>query len=679
MFTLHSRHATLASLSFSTLATLALTHTAHAADEQLEEVTVTALAFRASIDDAIQPVEVLSGDELQQQLSSSIGETLAKQPGITATYFGPNASRPIIRGLSGERVMMLEDSLSALDVSSLSEDHAVSIEDSLASQIEIVKGPSALLYGSGAVGGVVNVLTDRIPEQAPARALSGQASLRADTATDERSGSAALNLGNEHVAVHVDGYSKKTDDVEVPNKVFSDTARDAALDANPAAFIPEGRLYNSASDSKGGAAGVSLLGDRGFIGVSVSGFDTVYGVPLAPGEDPADGGPSIDMKQTRVDLKGELRGDDGWFKTLRVRAARNDYQHAEKEPDGAVGTLFNQIGTEARVSVDHQFGALQGNAGVQYKHLDFSALGDERFVPPSVTNSTGLFVFEQLPLDPLTLQGGVRVEHQRITPDAAASLPHYSDNATSLSVGGLWKLQEDHSLAINLTRSERMPTATELYADGAHEATGQFVIGDAALGKETSNGIDVIWRGGDVLHWHVSAYYNQFSNYIYLQPTGAVEDGLPVYEYRQAKARYVGAEAAVRWHVYEQGDSHLDIQLSADAVRASLADGSAVPQIPPLRVGVELNYAAGNWISTLSAFRYAKQDRVAENETPTDGYTLVDASISREWSLTANSSLTTFLKGSNLTDATARRHTSPLKEYAPLPGRSATLGVTVKF
>ncbi len=663
---------------------VALTSTSFAADDALEEVIVTALGMRSSIDDAIQPVEVLSGNQLQQQLSSSIGETLAKQPGITATYFGPTASRPIIRGLSGERVQMLEDSLSALDVSSLSEDHAVSIEDSLATQIEVVKGPAALLYGSGAVGGVVNVLTNRIPDRAPASAIKGSVNLRTDSATNERNGVAAVDLGAGNFAVHFDGYKKKTDDVKVPGSAFSAAAQQAALDADPDAFIPQDRLYNSASDSRGGAAGMSLLGDAGFVGVSVSGFNTVYGVPLAPGENPADGGPHIDMKQTRVDLKGELKGGDDWFKALRVRAAHNNYEHAELEPDGAVGTQFKQQGTEVRAALDHQFGVLQGSAGVQYKHLDFTAIGDESFVPPSVTRNVGVFVFEQLPIpsltkNGLTLQAGLRAERQRIEPAAESGLPDYSKTAASASLGGLWKLNDQHSLAMNVTRSQRHPTATELYADGPHEATGQFVIGSTALRPESANTVDVIWRGGEALHWHVSAYLNQFRDYIYLLPTGDVEDDLPVYEYRQADARYVGAEASLSWHVFEQGSQHLDVQLSSDVVRATLDDGSPVPQIPPFRIGVEFNYADGPWQGMVSAFRYAKQDRIAENETPTDGYTLVDASVSYEWSLSAMSSLQVFLKGSNLTDTEARRHTSPLKEYAPLPGRSALLGMRLQF
>jgi len=664
----------------TTLSTTLASTAAHAADERLEEVVVTALAVRSSVDDAIQPVEVLSGDKLQQQLSSSIGETLAKQPGITATYFGPSASRPIIRGLSGERVQVLEDSLSALDVSSLSEDHAVSIEDSLAKQIEIVKGPAALLYGSGAVGGVVNVLTNRIPDRAGTQPVSGSVSLRADSATQERAGVAVLELSNECIAVHLDGYKKQSDDVTVPGSAFSPAAQQAALDAGPDAFIPQGRIYNSASESRGGAAGVSWLGDAGFVGMSVSGFSTFYGAPLAPGENPADGGTHIDMQQTRYDLKAQLNGTaDNSFKALRIRAAHNNYQHAELEAGGAVGTQFEQQGDEVRVAVDHQFGIVQGSAGVQYKHLDFAALGDERFVPPSVTSNTGVFLFEQVPLDPVTLQAGVRIERQRITPDAESGLPDYGKTAASTSLGGLWKFSNQQSLAVNVTRSQRHPTATELYADGPHEATGQFVIGSTALHTESANTMDVIWRGGDIVHWHVSAYLNQFRNYIYLQPTGDVEDGLPVYEYRQSDARYIGAEAALRWHVFEQGKQHFDVQLSSDVVRATLADGSPVPQIPPFRIGVEFDYAQGPWQSTLSAFRYARQDRVAANESTTDGYTLLDASVNYQWDLSDTSTLQAFLKGSNLTNTEARRHTSPLKEYAPLPGRSATLGMTLKF
>jgi iron complex outermembrane recepter protein len=540
-------------LAFSLTSTF--TSTAHAADDRLEEVVITALGVRSSVDDVIQPVEVLTGDKLQQQLSSSIGETLAKQPGITATYFGPSASRPIIRGLSGERVQVLEDSLSALDVSSLSEDHAVSIEDSLATQIEIVKGPAALLYGSGAVGGVVNVLTNRIPDKAGVQPVSGSLSVRTDSATGEKAGVAALELSNEHIAVHLDGYKKQSDDVKVPESAFTPTARQAALNADPDAFIPQGRIYNSASDSKGGAAGVSLLGDAGFVGVSVSGFSTFYGVPLAPGGNPVDGGSHIDMKQTRYDLKAQLNGaaDNTFFKALRVRAAHNNYQHAELEADGEIGTQFEQQGDEVRVALDHQLGIVQGSIGVQYKHLDFAALGEERFVPASVTSNTGVFVFEQVPINQFTLQAGARVERQRITPDADSGLPDYGKTAGSASLGGLWKFTEQQSLAVNVTHSQRHPTATELYADGPHDATGQFVIGSTALRPESANNLDVIWRGGDIVHWHLSAYVNQFRDYIYLQPTGGLEDGLPVFEYQQQDARYIGAEAAVRWHVFEQG------------------------------------------------------------------------------------------------------------------------------
>lgn len=663
----------------TTLSLLSVT-ASYAADNPLEEVIVTALAVRSSVDDAIQPVDVLSGDALQTQLSSSIGETLAKQPGITATYFGPTASRPVIRGLSGERVQMLEDSISALDVSSLSEDHAVSIEDSLATQIEIVKGPAALLYGSGAVGGVVNILTNRIPEHAPDKAIGGSVNVRGDTALHERAGVAALELGNDALAVHLDGYKRSTEDVTVPGSAFSARATAAALADDPDAFLPQRRIYNSASESKGGALGASWLGNQGFVGMSLSGFSTYYGVPLAPGDHPADGGTHIDMQQTRYDLKAQLNGsDNGWLKALRLRAAHNNYQHAELEPDGAIGTQFEQQGTEARLTLDHQLGALQGSAGVQYRYLDFAALGAERFVPPSTSRNTGVFLFEQYPWQQLIFESGLRVEQQNVKPEAESGLPSYNKSATSASLGSLWKLGDAYSLALNLTHSQRHPSATELYANGPHDATGQFVIGATDLRQETANTVDLIWRGGTTLHWHVSAYLDQFHDYIYLAPTGAVDDDLPVYEYRQSDARYIGAEAALRWHVFEQAEQHLDMSLTTDYVRATLQDGSPVPQIPPLRFGTEFEYRCGAWHGTLSAFRYSKQTRTATNETSTDAYTLLDASIRYEWSLSADTTLQAFLRGTNLTDADARRHTSPLKEYAPLPGRSAQLGLQLQF
>ena len=344
----------------------------HAADDP-PEVIITATALRATVEDIVQPVEVLSGDELQRQLSSSIGETIAKQPGVTGTYFGPNASRPVIRGMSGERVQMLEDSIGALDVSSLSEDHAVSIEDALAKQIEIVKGPATLLYGSGAVGGIVNVLTNRIPEKVPAKPFGGLAELRGDTALSERSAVGALELGAGAFAVHLDGYDRSTDDVEIPDYAFSRRLREELRAGDPDALLPRGRILNSDSKSKGGALGTSLVGDSGFAGLSVSGFDTNYGVPLAPGEDPAIDGARIDMQQTRYDFKAEVDGNQDWLERIRLRASHNDYEHKELEADGAVGTQFNQKGLEARAALDHRFASLQGSAGVQYRRLDFAA------------------------------------------------------------------------------------------------------------------------------------------------------------------------------------------------------------------------------------------------------------------------------------------------------------------
>lgn len=339
---------------------------------------------------------------------------------------------------------------------------------------------------------------------------------------------------------------------------------------------------------------------------------------------------------------------------------------------------FDQIGTEARAAVDHQLGALQGSAGMQYRRLDFSAAGEETFVPPSLTRSMGLFLFEQYPLDPLTLEAGLRYERQTIDPSADSGLPDYGASSVSGSLGGLWRFAPQFALAVNVTHSQRHPTAAELYADGPHEATSQFVIGSTALDKETANTLDVGLRGEGKVHWHLSAYLNQFSAYIYLAPTAEIEDGLPVFEYRQADARFTGAELEVTLPLLEKSANDLNLRLVADYVRARLADGSPLPQIPPLRFGGELNYARDAWRAGLSAFRYAKQTRVAAYETDTDGYTMVDANVGYQWPLQSGSVLV-FLKGSNLADVDARRHTSPLKEYAPLPGRSGLLGVRVEF
>jgi iron complex outermembrane receptor protein len=623
-----------------------------AGSEQLSEVIVTATAFHGAPDDVVHPVVVLSGDALRQQMGSSLGETLARQPGITATWYGPAASRPIIRGLGGDRVMVLEDGVAALDLSGLSEDHATSTEDAVARQIEIVKGPATLLYGSGAVGGAVNVVTRRIPSQQPMQGLQSAAELRGDSASKLRAGVGTLDAAlGEDLSVHADGHYTANNDIRIPG----------------------GTLANSDSHAGGGSLGISLLNDAGFVGLSAGALMQNYGIPQAAGSPP--GGPRIDMKQTRVALRGEQSLGDGPLQRVSLSATHSLYEHAELEGDGSVGTQFKQNGTEARVALDHLLGDFKGTVGVQYRRIDFSTSGTKSFVPATLTNTPAAFAFEQYAAGPVTLEGGLRTEYQHIAVTATPAQPSYSGLATSGSLGALWRITAPVALAFNVTHSDRHPSATELYAKGAHDATQQYLVGDSTLHRETATDIDLTLRGTQGLRWELSVYSNRFKDYIYLAPTPQVNAGLPVFNYKQADATFEGFEAELTLPLLQGGSRTLDLRLAADSVRGRLVDGSNLPQLPPLHFGGELLGNWGDWTASASAWRYTAQHSVASYETPTDGYTLVGASLNQRWTLGEQSSLLLFFNGSNLTDQLARRHSSPLKAIAPLPGRSVTAGL----
>ena len=629
-------------------------HGVFAAETDLSEVVVTASAFRASVQDVVQPVTVLSGEALHQQLGSSIGETLARQPGVSATYFGPAASRPLIRGLGGERVQVLEDGVGALDVSALSEDHAVSAEDAVARQIEIMKGPATLLYGSGAVGGAINVVTRRIPQALPTRGATGNLELRGDSASRERSAIATVDIGQDGYAFHADGYDRRTDDVSIPG----------------------GRLANSDSRGTGGSVGSSLIGDNGYVGASVSHFADNYGIPQAAGSPP--GGPRIDMRQDRYALRGEWAPDSGLVERLRVAATHSDYTHAEIEPTGDIGTLFTQAGNELRLTADHRAGGLKGTVGLQYRQIDFQAQGEEVFVPPSLTRTLGAFAFEQYETDAVTMEGGLRVERQTTTPDKATALPAVGTTGVSGSLGALWRLTPTLSVTANVTQSERQPAAPELYANGPHGATSQYIVGDPGLRSESALSVDLGLRGTSRVNWALSVYRTDFSNFIYLAPTPDRRDDLPAFNYRQAGATFQGFEAVAELPLIEREAGALGLRVSSDYVRGQLRHGGDLPQVPPLRFGGELRWTAADWNAGVSAWRYLQQDKVATYETPTAGYTLLGISLNRHWQL-AHGSLHAFLTGSNLADQVARRHSSPLKDIAPLPGRSVTVGLRLEL
>lgn len=665
-----------------TLATLGLGPAALAQHTGLEEVVVTANPLRSTALELAQSAIVLAGDDLARSVGSSLGESLAAQPGVTASYFGPKASRPIIRGLSGERVLMLLDGVSALDVSNLSPDHSVSVEPLLADQIEILKGPTTLLYGSGAVGGVVNTVDGRIPMRKDRGPLEGGLELRADTASEERSVAGRLDGVLGSFAWHVDGYSRDTDDIEIPGRDWSsaliaeETAEGDPIEAT------RGMVPNSDSESEGLTAGFAWIGERGLIGFAWGRAQTNYGLPgpgghahgggeEAPGED-EEAAVRIDQAADRYDFKAEWRELGGLVDSLTLRAAWTDYEHEELE-GREVGTRFGQTGLDTRLHLGHRaIAGWTGTLGLQYTDLDLEAIGAEAYIPPSQTTGLAAFLVEQQRFGDWMVDFGLRVERQEV--DVATAARDYDDHAFSAAVGLLWDLNPELTLALHLTRSERHPQAAELYSDGPHLAVRRYEIGDETLGTESANTVDFgLRRTGDV-SWRASVFYSDFRDYIFPLGTGAEEDGLPVYAYRQDDARFYGAEGEVELPLWRNGERGLHARLGADYVRGKLVDGGNLPQMPPLRVTAALEYDAGPLHGALGAAWYDEQGKLAANELPTGSYTLVDFEVSYRWERWQPGVLV-FLKASNLLDEEARRHSSPLKDYVPLPGRSLLLGV----
>lgn len=637
-----------------------------------EEVVVTSSALRENPLEVAQPTTVVAGDALRRQIASSIGETLSSELGVSSTYFGPSASRPVIRGLSGDRVQVLQDGLASLDVSSLSQDHAVTLESVVSQQIEILKGPAALLYGSGASGGLVNVVSSRVPTEVPAKAITGAAEVRGDTASEERTGALSLDGGAGNFAFHADYFDRDSDDVEIPGFAQSDALRRQLIEAGEEPDNVRGHIPNTAGEASGGALGGSYIGQNALGGLSYSRYETTYGIP---GEEEA----FIDMKQDRIDGKAEL-DLDGVVNKLRLAGAYNDYTHTEFEAPGVPGTVFNQDAYELRFTADHAFdGGWRGTTGLQYVDVDFEAIGDEAFVPSSKTQTMSVFAFEEKHFDNWTIELGARAEQQKI--DVPADYPDYDETAISLSAGTVWQFADEHALALNLTRTQRNPQAAELYADGPHIAAQRYEVGDENLDQETSVTADLSLRHtGDSVQWTLSAYYNDYTDYIYASPTGEIADELPVYAYLQNGAKFHGFEAELNVPLIDAGGRHLGLRLASDYVRGKLDNGEDLPQIPPLRFGAGLHYDQDAWHVGAEAFYYDKQDKLAANELPTDSFTLATVDASYRMPVGSGStSVFLFLKGTNLLDEDARQHASPLKDIAPLPGRSWHIGARAEF
>ena len=696
----------------------------------VENIVVTANALQSSVLESVTPVTVIGAEKLRKIEAPTLGETLKNAPGVHSTYFGPVSSSPVIRGNDGPRVKIVQNGLDVSDVSRVSPDHNVATTLSSATQVEVLRGPATLQYGSGAIGGVVNVVDKRIP-QYQIDGVEGEAETSYSTVNNGSYTRADVTGGSGNIAWHVDGFYRDTDNADIPGFASIDPDEDE----------PNGVLESSAMETRNVVAGLSYVAEEGYFGFAVEQLDNKYGVPgysHAHGEEEHEGedhdleehdheehaeeGVLLDVDMTRYQAAGEWHSPFEGITNLKFAAAYTDYEHAEIE-DGEPGTVFTNESSDIRLSAYHEeVNGWHGVFGLQFNHSDYNAVGEEAFTPANTTSSYALYLIEQKKVGNVTFELGGRLERTTLDADAseveldvlhdehegeehavAFNFPDYDFTSLSLSAGANWEYQEGHSVAVTLSRSERAPSQQELFSAGQHLATQSYEVGLVfdmdeeghieetlkGVKEEVSTNLDITFRKFTG-SWGYSAsfFYNQADDYVFQTSTGLIalseheehghdehgdEEGLPIYYFQQADADIWGFEA----ETYVDLTDKLRLTVFGDYIRAEIEDDN-LPRTPPMRFGSELSYVNDGLSADVGFTWYDDQNDVASFETATDGYTLVNASVQYEFG-TQGIDWVVFARGENLTDEEARVHTSFLKDQAPLPGRNFTMGVRALF
>ncbi len=651
------------------------------------EIVVTAVGLTQL--DVLAGTSVMEGVELQRSLDGQVGEVLAKLPGVTATSFSPGASRPVLRGFSGERVRVLVDGIGAIDVSNTSADHAVSIDPLTAERIEVLRGPAVMLYGSQAIGGAVNVIDKRIPLRPLKEAIHVDALLGADTASNKLEGgaSADFRLGDAF-AFHIDGSYRNTDDLDVPGYTYAPSLRaellaaaDQSTDPAQAAELRDaaglrGVLPNSATETFSANAGFAFFAGGSNLGAAIGVYDTAYGVPGRPGAD-AEEDVSIDLHQFRADMRGELALGDGFFKGLQTRFGYSNYTHTEFEGED-VGTTFDVKGFEARAALEqNRRGTWNGSVGMQYYFRDFAAEGDEAYIAPNLTSQLAVFALQEVGIGPVQVELAGRYEHGRVESQALGIARSF--NSLSGAVSLAHETQSGLRFGVTGSHAERAPSAEEMFSNGPHIATQAFEVGDPDLAKERALGAEAFVRGKiGLASVNVAVFKSWFKDYIYLDETGLEEDGLPVFQYLQSDASYFGVEGEISLPLVDSGPFRLLADIRGDYIKAELDDGTPLPRIPPLSLLGALE-AQTDRLDLRAEVQWSDSQRnLAAFETPTDSFTFVNASVA--WKpLRGEDNLTIMLQADNIFDATGRRHASFTKDFVPLAGRNFKISARASF
>lgn len=665
--------------------------------QAIEEIRVTADPLSGVDGHMIRPTDVLNKEQLKSRNLQNIGETVSGELGVSSSDFGAGAGRPVIRGLAGGRVKVMENGVSTMDVSTISNDHAVSTEPVFAEQVEILRGPATLLYGSGASGGLVNVVSNRIPKAVP-ESPEGNALAQYESVNNGFTGAADLTAGGSNLALYLGGMYRDTSDYSIPG----------FAEAQPDEGEEPGKVENSAVESDNVSAGVSYIDELVSFGTSISGTNSQYGIPghhhheeTAPVVEEV-GGVTVDMEQVRYDFNGSLKSTLPAIKELRTRWGYNDYEHSEVEPDGAIGTTFTNEELEGRVEAIHNPLAKvwDGVIGIQLNNRDFAAIGEEAFVPASEQDTLAAFLVEKADFDRWHVDLGMRYEDQQSESMTGGGADH---GLISFSGGANFDVATDHEIGFSLGRFQRGPTIEELFAEGPHLATNAFEVGNIDLRDETSTNLDLHWHKVDGKQtFRINLFYNLIDDFIYLQEQDLNNDGAAdrvaedfsgdvaeildadeteeplLLFHSQADARFYGIEAETIFGLGEVDGAMLNLRLWGDYVEGELKNGGALPRITPWRLGSGLEYENEGWSFNLDYTFTGKQNDTAPLEEPTPGYHMLNAYAGYSFDM-APTTLTVFIRGTNLLDDEARRHTSFVKNIAPLPGRSGLIGVRATF
>ena len=642
----------------------------------LDDIIVTGAPYGISQRATTIATDVIDAQTLATAPAVSLGDLVSTRPGIRSTDFAPGASRPVIRGLSGPRVQVLTNGIGLIDASSVSPDHAVATDPAEASRIEIIRGPATLVYGGSAIGGVVNVIDERIPTSIPEGGMSGVVSTQASSVDDGRSAFGRVTLGSGNFAFNIDGVKRKSDDYDIPAPALS--ARKAAADGVERG--EGGSQPNSYSDLEAWGVGGSYIGDKGFLGASYKNTDSEYGTV-------AEETVFIKLNQERYDVRGEYRFDDGPFSALRGSYGHADYTHTEFEDVGEPGTVFNSDGWEGRADlVQRTRGDWNGAVGVQSLSRNFQAIGEEAFVPTTDIDELGVYTVQRLDRQGYGFEGGLRYDRRELsaTPIGEDRQVDRTFDNWSASAAAFLRPAPGLFLGLSLAHNERAPSEVELFADGVHIATAAYETGDVNLNSEKVNTLEATAhydRGRFTGDLHV--YHSWYDGFIDERATGETflfeeeNEEFPVYQFVQTDARFYGFEAEGSYTAWQNGDRKLSLEAAADFVHAQTDLGPAA-RIPPYSLTGRVAWTSTPFDASVEVRHVGEQDRVAnEYELPTDDYTLLN--LAAAWRPLTDRNVTVFAEARNLTDEEARDHVSFLKDIAPLPGRNLRVGVAYRF